>query len=131
MKRFAKIYLFFISGLYLLVTNPRFVYAQPDLGLDNSESLNMATSGSGDIITNIVKLLLSFCGVMAVTIFIFGYFNLMVSSGNDDKEHEAKMKMISSAIGLVLIITSYLMVGFVFQKVGAALSLPANAGFEN
>jgi hypothetical protein len=129
MKCFKKNIIYFILAFYRLAVNAKLVRAQPDLGLDNPGSFDLPAGDPGNVLANIVKLLLAFSGVIAVSVFIFGYFSLMVASGNEDKEHAAKKSMISSVIGLILIISSYLIVGFVFNKVSSVLSLQAKAGF--
>ncbi len=75
--------------------------------------------GQGDLkqtIGNLIKVALTFLGVVAVVIVLYGGFKWMVSGGNDEKVGEAKRIIISGIIGLAIILSAYAITTFVISS---------------
>lgn len=70
-----------------------------------------------NIVVNVVKYILSFTGIIAVSMILVGGFKFMVAGGNADTLSSAKNHLLSGIIGLVIIITSYTLVGTVVSTV--------------
>lgn len=102
-------------------------YAQPleaddFLSDDFSDSTGLGTSDLQTTIGNLIRVALSFLGVVAVCIVLYGGFKWMTAGGNDEKVGEAKRLMISGLIGLAIIMSAYAIASFV---IGSVLSATA------
>lgn len=56
---------------------------------------------------NIINLVLSFLGLIAVVIILIGGFKWMTAGGNEEKVGEAKKLLIAGLIGLVIILLAW------------------------
>ncbi|MCK5060948.1 hypothetical protein KAR28_00190 [Candidatus Parcubacteria bacterium] len=91
--------------------------AAPDLGLEYATNMGLA-SQNGDVrdtAVDIVKYLMTFLGIIAVGIILYGGFVWMTASGNEDKVASAKKTITAGAIGLVVILAAFAIVTFVIQ----------------
>ena len=90
--------------------------AQPDLGFDYAENLDLQTTTETDpkqMAVDIVKYLMTFLGIIAVCVILYGGFIWMTASGNEDRVAQAKKIIIAGAIGLVIVLCAYAIVNFV------------------
>lgn len=88
-----------------------------------------------ELIIRIVKYLLSFLGIVAILILIYGGFVWMTSRGDAKRVELAKKIIINALIGLVIVILSYVIVNVMLRTVERVLSPavitcsgPADAG---
>lgn len=100
-------------------------YAQPleaddFLSDDFSDATGLGTSDLQETIGNLIRVALSFLGVVAVCIVLYGGFKWMTAGGNDEKVGEAKRLMISGLIGLAIIMSAYAIASFVISSVLSA-----------
>ncbi len=56
---------------------------------------------------NIINLVLSFLGLIAIILILIGGFKWMTSGGSEDKVTSAKKLLISGLIGLVIVLLSW------------------------
>ena len=70
---------------------------------------------------DIVKYLMTFLGIIAVAVILYGGFIWMTASGNDDKVDKAKKLIIAGAIGLIIILAAFAIVQFVVTMTNNAL----------
>ena len=99
-----------LVGGFLFVQN---VFAQ-DLGTD-VVGKNIALS-AGDpriIAAKIVRVALGFLGIIAVCIVLYGGFLWMTSAGNEEKIKSAKKTLLSSIIGIFIVLSAYAITAFV------------------
>jgi hypothetical protein len=66
-----------------------------------------------DIVVNIVKVILGLLGTIFVVLLVFAGFKWMTSGGNSEQVEEAKKLIINSAIGLLIILSSYAITLFI------------------
>lgn len=92
-----------------------------DFGLNYLANLNLPSGDPRQIIMNIISLLLGFMGILAIVIFIYGGFMLMVSGGDEDRISAARRLMVSAVIGIIIILSSYVMVSFIITFVNRSL----------
>jgi len=64
-----------------------------------------------------IRYLLSFLGVIAVLIIIYGGFTWMTAAGNEEKVKKAKSMLQNGIIGLVIIILAYAITIFIFKVI--------------
>jgi uncharacterized membrane protein YidH (DUF202 family) len=116
----------FVLVLPVLVALP--VQAQVDdpLGVNNA---NVGLPGANDtdprnMAISIVTYLMTFLGIIAVIVILYGGFQWLTAGGNEDKVGSAKKTIIAGIIGLVIIIAAYaivqIVVGFAYNIVNGA-----------
>ena len=101
--------------LFSLVAVP-FVAAQPDLGFDYADNLDLSVANEADprqMAVDVVKYLMTFLGIIAVVVILLGGFKWMTAAGNEDKVAEAKKLIIAGIIGLIIVLCAYAIVNFV------------------
>ena len=75
--------------------------------------------GGGDLratIGAIIKVALSFLGIIALCIVLLGGFKYMVAGGDDEKTSEAKQLIVSAIIGLAIILSAWAITTFVVSN---------------
>jgi hypothetical protein len=96
--------------------------ARPNLGLDYVAPLNLANADPRDAAVSLIALLMTFLGIIAVVIILYGGFVWLTAAGNEEKVSRAKKIITAAVIGLIIILAAYLIVGFVERNVSTALN---------
>jgi cytochrome bd-type quinol oxidase subunit 2 len=77
-------------------------------GLKSTGAKTSLQAGSPQIIAaQIVKTLLTLIGVLFIALIMYSGFRYLTSAGNEEKIKKAKQTIISSVIGLIIIVTGY------------------------
>jgi type IV secretory pathway VirB2 component (pilin) len=101
---------------------PAVVSAQDlDLGLENAAGIGLGDKDLKDSINSIIQIILSFLGILAVIIILWGGFIWMTAAGDDTKVGKAKSLIISGIVGIVIILSAYIIANFVITQVGGQL----------
>lgn len=104
-----------------IVTN--FAFAL-DIGMDEAGNTGLS-NGNGQspqvFIINIVRFLLTFLGLVATVMILYGGFIWMTSQGNPERINMAKKTLIGAVIGLVIILFSFAIVTYILNSVVAGL----------
>lgn len=113
--------LFTLTGGVLL-SAPTIVHAQTD-GLETVGE----ESGLGDedlriVIARIIRTILTFLGIIAVIIVLWGGFTWMTAGGDTEKVDRAKKILINGLIGLAIVLMSYAITTFVMGAILNSLS---------
>ena len=116
----------FISLIVLSLVLPMMFYANQAVGAVTppmQEGLDVFQTESGastatlpTVIGKVVKIVISFLGLIAAVIIIIGGFQWMTSGGNEEKIAGAKKLMINGLIGMVLVILAYAIASFVISS---------------
>jgi len=124
LKNKKIITLIFLFSLLLNIVNVVSVFAAPDIGMNYVENIDLSNSNTDprDIIINIIKYLMTFLGIIAVCIILYGGFIWMTAAGNEDKIAKAKQIIIAGSIGLVIILAAFIIVQFVMRVSNQALN---------
>ena len=80
---------------------------------------NTTGLGGADLrttIANVIRLVISFLGIIAVVIILIGGFKWMTAGGSEDKVGEAKKLIIAGIIGLVIILFAFAIASFVLSN---------------
>jgi len=88
------------------------------LGIGYAENLELPQAADEDVrdmAVSIIKYIMTFLGIIAVIIMLYGGFLWMTAAGNGDQVDKAKQVIIAGAIGLVIIIASFAIVKFVMD----------------
>jgi len=101
-------------------------YAQidgPDLGLGYvDDELGLAVADPRDAAVSLIKLLMTFLGIIAVVIILYGGFVWLTAAGNEDRVSTAKKIITAGIIGLIIILAAFLIVNFVVENVSNSLN---------
>lgn len=95
--------------------------ALPWAALANETSLQppFGTAGSQTepiiIIAIIIQALLGLVGAGALLMFVWGGFNMIFSAGNEERVTKGKKILVWAVIGMAVILSSYAVLGFVFN----------------
>jgi cysteine-rich repeat protein len=79
--------------------------------------------GGGNLITiasRIINVVLGILGIIALAVILYGGYQWMTASGNEEKVQSAKDTLINGVIGLAIILASYTIVSFVINQFGSA-----------
>ncbi len=102
---------------------PVIVAAQDlDLGLENAAGIGLGQKDLKESINSIIQILLSFLGILAVIIILWGGFMWMTAAGDEGKVDKAKKLIISGIVGIVIILSAYIIANFVITQVGGQLN---------
>jgi len=97
------------------------VQAQISLGLPGDGFAGAENQEIQVTISNIVRIVLGFLGILTVLIILLGGFKWMTSGGNEEKIGEAKKLISAGVVGLVIILAAYSIAGFVINNLSAAV----------
>ena len=80
-----------------------------------------ATTGTSipTLLGNIISYVLGVVGSLALVMFIYGGITWMLSAGNQEQVTKGKNILIWATLGIVIIFTSYALVKFVINTIGA------------
>ena len=95
-----------------------------NLGMEYAENLDLPVAEDDDVrdmAVTIIKYLITFLGIIAVAIILYGGFVWMTAAGNDDRVSKAKNIIIAGVIGLVIVIAAFAIVNFVINMTNDAL----------
>lgn len=118
-KQFKSISAWLILGI---IGFSLFFAATPVLAqtLDTGLQYGTATGlGTGDLrvtVMNIVRVVLGFLGVLAIAIIAYGGFVWMTAGGNAQRIDTAKSILRNAVIGLVIILSSFMIVSFIIGQ---------------
>ncbi len=106
MRRIASLFVGICSFLF-----PLFAVAAPRIVTINTGIGTNVTVIS--VLTGIVDLLLYWGGTISTSVFLLGAFTMVASAGNDDYLSMGKTMMKSAAIGLAIVLASWMILSTV------------------
>jgi hypothetical protein len=115
------LFVLLITTVFLFLSS-NFAIAGPDIGINYTKPLNLAQGDPRIAAVELVRLLLTFIGIIAVIFIIYAGFLWMTSGGNQEKLALAKKTLINAIIGLVIILAAIVIVSFVINKLSGALT---------
>ena len=71
------------------------------------------------VVTQVFNLAFGLAGLIALVYLIVGGYQYITSSGNPDAAEAAKGTIVNSIIGLIIVLTSFLLVNFALKQIGA------------
>jgi hypothetical protein len=112
MKKMLKTLMIVVMALTIAIP----VFSTPVLALDvgtNLVNTGLNNTAPTVIASNIIRLALTFLGILSVIIILIGGFKWMTAAGNEDGVADAKKILIAGVIGLVIILASWGIANFV------------------
>jgi glucan phosphoethanolaminetransferase (alkaline phosphatase superfamily) len=73
----------------------------------------------GTVVGNAFDVLFALAGVVAMFYIIVGGYNYIASGGNPEMTEAAKATLTNAILGLILVLASYLIIGFLLSRLGA------------
>lgn len=92
--------------------------AMADISLP--DPLKLEDKSLVELILRIIKVALGFVGIVALFMFIIGGFEFLMSAGNPNLIKKGKDTLIWATIGIVVILLSYSILKFIFERITAA-----------
>jgi hypothetical protein len=74
------------------------------------------------LIANVISVFLGVVGGIALIIFVYGGFLMLISNGNPEKVKKGRDALMWATLGLAVIFGSYGLVQLVFQAIGGTTS---------
>lgn len=95
-------------------------YQPTAFSLPSAQELSQFEAGTSvaTVIGRLIQALLTIIGSVALGMFIYGGVLFMTSAGNAEKKKKALLIMVWTSLGVVVMLTSYIIVNFVFQAFG-------------
>jgi len=122
--RYRKLLIFIL--VFAAVFTARMVFAQNDVfGINDfgNAGVNLGTRSIQETIANLINIALAFLGILATLLLLYGGFVWMTSRGDAQRVDRAKQIIISSLIGLVIILSAYAITRFVLSNLGSATGI--------
>ena len=125
MKNFKQTSLSILLFIFLFFSYTQAVLADNTSGGDSSQTqMEAFTSESGlasahgaeHIVANVIKIVLSFLGIIFVILMIIGGFQWMTAGGNEDIVNQAQSRIKNAVIGLLIIVMAYGITHFIFKN---------------
>lgn len=110
--------------LVAAVMLPTLALAQPpQQGLNEFlNETNLQSTSLPVALSRVVRIVLTFLGLIAVVIIVIGGFQWMTSGGNEEKIGGAKKLMGAGIIGLIIIVLAYAIASFVLSSVNTIVN---------
>ncbi len=103
---------------------PTVLEKQKQIDCSKAENINTPACGGyqlNDLINigiRVSEIILGLTGSLALLAFVYGGFMFLISSGNVEKIEQAKKIIGGAIIGIIIVFTSYLIIGFVLKSLG-------------
>lgn len=115
--------IFFLIGPFFVSSAFAQSVADPNSSLQEGvavieEPLGLPSGDIRSIIANIIRAALGLLGIVVVGLMIYAGFLWMTAGGNEDQIGKAKKILINATIGLVIILSAYAIVSFIFKMLG-------------
>ncbi|MEA3449746.1 MAG: IPT/TIG domain-containing protein [Patescibacteria group bacterium] len=123
-----KILISLIAALITLSVGS-FAMAQTDLGLNSAANLGLQDGGGDarDLIIRIVQYLLTFVGIIATVVVLYGGFLWMTAGGRAEQIRKAKQALVSGIVGVIIILSAFVIVTFIVNLTQDSLSPTCDA----
>jgi pilus assembly protein TadC len=120
-KTLSKVILV-LSFLFVLATP---VLAQDILGIRIvDEAVILSNEDPKAVTVMIINIILSFLGLVALVIILFGGFKWMTSAGNQEEIGKAKKILIAGLIGLIIVLLSWGITNYIITQVADITTYP-------
>lgn len=94
-----------------------------DPGGQIGTTLGLGTADFESTVIGLTQWVLSLLGLVGVVMMIIGGYIYLTAGGNEDKVDQAKRLIKNALVGLILVLLSYAIASFVFDKIQEASGL--------
>ena len=113
---FLVVSLILSTFLFAFAILPAFAQTSLNTGINYGTFTGLGTQDLREGIMRIINVLLSFLGIIAIVIMLWGGFVWLTSGGSEEKVGQAKKIITAGIIGLVIIFISYAIATFVIGQ---------------
>ena len=103
--------------LFTTITPALALESGPSLGLEYGAMTGLGETDPRVVAANIINIALGLLGIISVAIVIYAGFKWMTSAGNDEAVGSAKKMLVAAIIGLVIILSAYIIANFVLTNI--------------
>ncbi len=103
-----------LGVVFLFIASP--VLAQVNTGLEFGANTGLANTDPRVVAAKVIRIVLSFLGIVAVGLVIFAGFLWMTSGGDEEKVRKAKKILINAVIGLAIILSAWGITTFIIGR---------------
>jgi hypothetical protein len=120
MKKYFAVIIFCLFLISLVVqTMPVFAQSVTDnLSPTCKSDGNCELNDFMRIFINISKIILGLTGSLALIAFIYGGVMFLISGGSSEKVTKAKQIIVGAVVGIIIVLASWTIIGFVFKALG-------------
>ena len=94
------------------------ICSMPDVPQEVLDAAGCGTTTTADtVINNVIEIVLSLLGIVAVGVIIYGGFTYITSQGDSSKVNKGKNIIIYGVAGLIVSLLAYVIVAFVLKTV--------------
>ena len=108
--------------LALMLTPCLALAAEPDFGFNYAGNLGLGNADPRDAVVTLIKVVMTFLGIIAVVIILLGGFKWMTAAGSEDKVSEARKLIIAGIIGLIIILSAWAITTFVINQMSTVVT---------
>jgi amino acid transporter len=74
------------------------------------------------VTVNIIKIFLTFLGLIFLVMIIFAGFKWMTAAGNEERVKDAKSQITAATIGMIIVLSAFLITNFIVSRFDQSLS---------
>lgn len=89
-------------------------------GTAGYSEIGSPTKSIEEIISSIIKIMLSFVGGIFLILVVLGGYGWMMSGGNEEKLKASQKRLLNGVLGMLIILTAYIITDFVVKFIIAA-----------
>lgn len=120
-KIFLSIFIYFLSVHIcmagMLSSDRADIMFNQDVAFHDEVSDVQAEATLTETIGVMIQVFLGILGIIFLALVIYAGYNWMTARGNEEKITKAKSTLITSIIGLVIIVSAYVITYFVFRNI--------------
>jgi len=90
--------------------------ATADFGFNYGANLGLGNADPRDAAVSLIKVIMTFLGIIAVVVILLGGFKWLTAAGSEDKIAEARKLIVAGIIGLIIILSAWAITTFVINQ---------------
>ena len=123
MKKITTLIIFMLVMTAAFTVSTNIVAAaNADFGFNYAANLELGNADPRDAAVDIIKVIMTFLGLIAVIVILIGGFKWLTSGGSEDKVGEAKQMIIAGVIGLIIIMAAWAITAFVVSQMETVMT---------
>lgn len=124
-----KLIILLLAAVCILISNINFTQAE-NLGdafdkvieVAGSEGAGYQTDANPEtLIGQVIRVIISFVGVIFLVLMIYGGYLWMLARGNDQQVEKAKNLITAAIIGLIIVLAAYAITYILIDKIGSGV----------
>lgn len=125
MKKRLIVSLILSTFLFAFAVMPVLAQTSLDTGISYGTYTGLGTKDLREGVMRIINVLLSFLGIIAIIIMLWGGFIWLTSGGSEEKVGQAKKIITAGIVGLVIIFIAFAIAQFVITQLISATGATA------